>query len=134
MQQENRREFLQKAFWIFATLPAAGAVLGACTKSGQDATNAGGVTEPQNKMPDNEPKPVDENDPVASSLGYKHNAAKVDTAKFAKKAGPGGDKQTCENCQFYTAKSSEWGDCQIIRGGLVAKAGWCNSWQQKAGA
>ena len=85
-------------------------------------------------MADNEPKHVDENDAVAASLGYKHNADNVDKAKFAKKAGPGGDKQLCDNCQFYTAKSGEWGECQIIRAGLVAKGGWCNSWQPKPGA
>ena len=135
--QENRREFLQKAFFVFASLPVAGAALSACTKKEADSPEAGktagGANEAQNKMPDGQ-KQVDENDPVASSLGYKHDAAKVDTAKWTKKAGPGGDKQLCENCQFYTSKTADWGECQIIRSGLVAKGGWCNSWQLKPGA
>jgi hypothetical protein len=40
---------------------------------------------------------LDEKDATAQNLGYKHDATKVDKAKFAKyKAG-----ETCANCQFY---------------------------------
>ena len=39
---------------------------------------------------------LDEKDPTAQSLGYKHDATKVDKAKFPKyKAG-----ETCANCQL----------------------------------
>jgi hypothetical protein len=130
-KNENRREFLQKAVMILATLPAAGLALNACTKSPNPA-DSGGATGATNKLPDGQ-KPVEETDPVAASLGYKHNADNVDTAKFPKRAGDEGKKQHCENCQYYTGVNTDWGNCQIIRAGLVNKAGWCNTWMQKAG-
>jgi hypothetical protein len=129
---DNRRRFLHQATWIFASIPlasVAGSVLSACTKSPNPA-DSGGVKNPQSKIPDGQ-RPVDENEPVAVSLGYKQSADKVDTAKFPKRAGDEGKKQTCENCQFYNNVSDPWGSCQVIRSGLVNKGGWCNSWAAK---
>lgn len=77
-------------------------------------------------------KPVDENDPLARSLGYKKDATKVDLKKFPKRAEPGANKQYCDNCQFYKAQSKSQGSCQIFQSNLVAAKGWCNSWVQKA--
>ncbi|RIL10425.1 MAG: high-potential iron-sulfur protein [Proteobacteria bacterium] len=86
-------------------------------------------------------KALDENDPTAKALGYVHDAAKTDTAKFPKRKGPEGEKQFCDNCMFYTqgglkaeGKEGEWGKCTIFPAGLVAAKGWCNSWTLKPGA
>jgi hypothetical protein len=44
---------------------------------------------------------IEETDPAAQALGYKHDATKVDKAKFANyKAG-----DTCANCQLFQAKT-----------------------------
>ncbi|KAF7597761.1 MAG: High potential iron-sulfur protein [Candidatus Dactylopiibacterium carminicum] len=40
---------------------------------------------------------VTESDPMAMALGYKEDAAKVDTVKFKNYA----KGQTCANCRFY---------------------------------
>jgi len=72
---------------------------------------------------------VDEKDAQASSLGYKHDATKVDKVKFAKyQAG-----QTCANCTLYQGKPADaWGGCAIFPGKQVAGKGWCSAWVKKA--
>ena len=75
---------------------------------------------------------LDENDPAAKSLGYAHDATKVDVAKFPKHAGPDGANQFCHSCQLYTGKAGdEWGPCSIFPGKLVSANGWCNAWVKK---
>ena len=71
---------------------------------------------------------VTEDDPTAVALGYKHDAAAVDTAKFAKRAGEAGAKQFCDNCALYVDQGDGWGTCSIFQGRLVAAKGWCNAW------
>src|SRR6267378_3863141 len=72
---------------------------------------------------------VDEKDAQAQSLGYKHDATKVDKAKFAKyQAG-----QTCANCTLYQGKPADaWGGCPIFQGKQVAAKGWCSAYVKKA--
>ncbi|MDB5812401.1 MAG: putative high potential iron-sulfur protein [Betaproteobacteria bacterium] len=71
---------------------------------------------------------VDEKDPTAQSLGYKHDATKVDKAKFASYQ-PG---QTCANCQQFQGKATEaWAPCTIFAGKEVANKGWCSAWVKK---
>ena len=72
---------------------------------------------------------VDEKDAQAQSLGYKHDATKVDKAKFAKyQAG-----QTCANCTLYQGKPADaWAGCPIFPGKQVAGPGWCSAWVKKA--
>ena len=72
---------------------------------------------------------VDEKDAQAQSLGYKHDATKVDKAKFAKyQAG-----QTCANCTLYQGKPADaWGGCAIFPGKQVAGKGWCSAYVKKA--
>jgi hypothetical protein len=84
--------------------------------------------------------PLDESNPTAVALGYKHNAEQVDVAKFPKRAGEQGKKQKCVNCMFYSqggqkidGKDGTWGKCTLFPTGLVAEAGWCNSWAIKPG-
>ncbi len=71
---------------------------------------------------------LDEKDPQAQSLGYKHDATKVDRQKFAKyKAG-----DVCSNCQFYLGRPGEpWGPCQIFPGKHVNANGWCSAYVKK---
>ena len=124
MASKNRREFLKKSLMALVSLPFAGAIIAACTKTKTSETAA---------LPQGT-KAVVEDDPVAASLGYKTEAAKVDTQKYAKRAGPEGEKQFCNNCQFYSPVSEGWGNCQIIRSGVVSAGGWCNTWAAKASA
>ena len=72
---------------------------------------------------------VDEKDAQAQSLGYKHDATKVDKAKFAKyQAG-----QTCAKCTLYQGKPIDaWGGCPIFQGKQVAGKGWCSAYVKKA--
>lgn len=72
---------------------------------------------------------LDESDTTAQSLGYKHDATKVDKAKFPKyKAG-----EACESCQLYTGKAGEaWGACAIFAGKDVNAKGWCSAYVRKA--
>jgi hypothetical protein len=72
---------------------------------------------------------VDEKDAQAQSLGYKHDATKVDKAKFAKyQAG-----QACANCTLYQGKPADaWGGCPIFPGKQVAGKGWCSAYVKKA--
>jgi hypothetical protein len=122
----RRREFLGQSLWLVASLPFLGQFLAACDKKG--------VTTGSDTPPNGEAA-VSESDPVAASLGYRADATKVDTAKFPKRKGAEGEKQFCNNCQFFTAKGdSGWGACQIIRSGDVKATGWCNTWAKKANA
>jgi High potential iron-sulfur protein len=72
---------------------------------------------------------VDEKDVMAQSLGYKHDATKVDKAKFANyKAG-----ETCATCQLYQGKpEGAWGPCPIFTGKEVSAKGWCSAYVKKA--
>ncbi len=72
---------------------------------------------------------VDEASPQAVSLGYKHDAATIDKAKYPRLA----DGQHCGNCALYQgAAGSEWGGCGIFAGQAVAAKGWCNAYAPKA--
>ena len=71
---------------------------------------------------------VDEKDAQAQSLGYKHDATKVDKAKFSKfQAG-----QACANWMLYQGKQADaWGGCPIFAGKQVAAKGWCSAYVKK---
>ena len=72
---------------------------------------------------------LDEKDPTAQSLGYKHDATKADKAKFKQYAAG----QTCANCQFYQGKPTDaWAPCPIFAGKQVNGKGWCSAWVKKA--
>ena len=75
-------------------------------------------------------KRLEESDPTAVALGYKHDASKVDKAKFPKYAAG----QVCANCSLYQGKPSDaWAPCAAVGGRLVAAKGWCNVWNKRAG-
>ncbi len=72
---------------------------------------------------------LDEKDPTAQALGYKHDASKIDKAKFKQYAAD----QTCANCQLFQGKPSDaWAPCTMFPGKQVAGKGWCSVWMKKA--
>lgn len=124
MSSSTRRTFIKKSLAILASTPLWISTQGASRASAQGLPT----------------KALDEADPMAAGLGYRANAAQVDTAKYPKRSGPEGAKQLCSNCQFYQVgglkaegKDGEWGKCILFANGLVAAGGWCNSWAPKAG-
>jgi hypothetical protein len=76
-----------------------------------------------------QPARIEESDPMAVSLGYKHDATKVDAKKFtAYVAG-----RNCANCQLYQGKAADpWAACAAVGGKLVNGKGWCVVWAKKA--
>ena len=72
---------------------------------------------------------LDEKDAQAQSLGYKHDATKVDKVKFAKYLAG----QNCANCTLYQGKPTDaWGACPLFAGKQVAGKGWCSAYVKKA--
>ena len=112
--RQDRRRFLKMGAGAIAAVPVA-ALVGGRVAFAEDL-----------------PK-LDEADPSAVALGYKHDAADVDTAKFPKHSGEEGAKQLCSNCNLYQGGDAEWGPCAIFPGRRVAGAGWCNAWIPKQG-
>jgi hypothetical protein len=71
---------------------------------------------------------IEESDPVAQALGYKHDTASIDAAKYPRFAAG----QNCANCaQYKAAAGADWGACAIFPGKLVAAGGWCNGYIAK---
>jgi hypothetical protein len=72
---------------------------------------------------------LDEKDPQAVALGYRHDTTKVDKAKFPKHT----NDQKCSNCQLFQAKAGDaWGGCPLFGTKQVAANGWCSAWVKKA--
>jgi hypothetical protein len=72
---------------------------------------------------------VEESDPTAQALGYKHDASKVDKAKYTKYAAG----QDCGNCSFYQGKPTDaWAPCPMFANKQVASKGWCSAYNKKA--
>ncbi len=97
--------------FVLATLPATAlAALTARTASAQAAR-------------------IEESDRTAVALGYKHDATKVDKARFPTFVAG----RNCANCQLYAAKGSEeWAPCAAVGNKLVNAKGWCVAWVKKA--
>jgi hypothetical protein len=73
--------------------------------------------------------PVSESDPLAVSMGYKADAAKVDKAKFPKYTAT----SKCSNCALFQGKATDAsGPCGLFGGKQVPAGGWCNAWSKKA--
>jgi len=72
---------------------------------------------------------LEEQDATAKNLGYKHDATKVDKARFPKyKRG-----EACANCQLYQGKPGDaWGPCPIFSGKDVNAKGWCSAYVKKS--
>jgi len=78
--------------------------------------------------PPQAPVHLTEDDPVATALGYKEDATKVDATKYPQfKAG-----SFCENCALYTGKAGDAeGPCTVFSNKLVKAQGWCATWAPK---
>ena len=71
---------------------------------------------------------LDEADPVAAALGYKHDATKVDKAKYPAHA----EGQTCASCNLVQGtEGDEWRPCGLFPGKAVNAKGWCTAWVKK---
>lgn len=77
-------------------------------------------------------KAISESDPMATALGYKHDAKKADATKYPILKKPEGKDQRCLNCNFYSKENANWGKCQLLQSGMVNAKGWCASWIKKA--
>ena len=72
---------------------------------------------------------LEEADPQAIALGYKHDTTKVDPKKYPKHA----VAQKCSNCPLFQGKAGDaWGPCPLFAGKQVTAAGWCSAWTGKA--
>lgn len=72
---------------------------------------------------------LEEKDPQAAGLGYRHDTTKVDSAKFPMHTA----QQQCANCALFQGKASDaWGGCPIFAGRQVSAKGWCSAWAKKA--
>jgi high potential iron-sulfur protein len=82
------------------------------------------------RAPAQENKPrLDEKEPQALQLGYRHDATTVDKKKFPSYK-PG---EVCGNCQFFQSKgaSEEWVPCSMFPGRQVNVNGWCSSYMKR---
>ncbi len=71
---------------------------------------------------------LEESDPQAVALGYKHDTTKVDKAKYPKHD----VSQKCVNCQLFQGKATDaWGPCALFGAKQVAGPGWCSAWVKK---
>ena len=64
---------------------------------------------------------VDEADPTAVALKYKHDGASTGATTF------------CDTCALYTGEAgAEWGGCNLFPGKVVAAKGWCSAYAPKS--
>lgn len=71
---------------------------------------------------------LEESDPLAVNLGYKHDTTKVDSKKYPKHQA----SQLCNNCALYQGKASDpWAGCPLFAGKQVNGKGWCSAWAKK---
>jgi hypothetical protein len=72
---------------------------------------------------------LDESNPMAASLQYKHDATQ---APRTDKPGTPAAEQVCANCQLGQGEG-EWIGCSIFPGNRVSANGWCTAWVKRAG-
>lgn len=76
-------------------------------------------------------------DQMAKSMNYQHDKKKVPKDLQTKRMETEFKDQSCKNCTFYIDPKGKIGKdnvgtCQLIPGGKVKEAGWCNTWSKKA--
>ena len=90
---------------------------------------AGYVVRPGSEAMAQDLPQLTEDDPVASSMRYTHDASTVDPASRANPAA----EQNCANCALVQgADGDAWRPCQIFPGKVVNANGWCSVWAPKA--
>jgi|GEM_PF-6675716 len=115
-------------------------------KAIQDApTSAKSATPPNDPVPESKADPlpnpvleakvsyVSEDDVMAKALAYVADPVANPPASRVDKPGTPGEKQVCDNCQFYKiSQGKPYGACQLLVGkGMVPAKGWCKSWLLK---
>jgi High potential iron-sulfur protein len=71
---------------------------------------------------------LEETDPTAAALGYKHDSSKVDAAKYPAHK----PAQICGGCSLVQGTDAEaWRPCGIFPGKAVANKGWCAAFAAK---
>jgi hypothetical protein len=72
---------------------------------------------------------LEETDPTGAALGYKHDSATVDAAKYPNHK----PTQNCANCKLVQgADGDAWRPCSIFPGKAVNAKGWCAAYAAKA--
>lgn len=72
---------------------------------------------------------LEETDPQAVALGYRHDATKVDAKKYPTWS----LERACGKCQLFQGQTTDaWGPCAAVGGKLVNAKGWCVAWVKKA--
>lgn len=113
-ESDHHPDSSRRAFLTTAAIAASVAVVGLRPRTAQAAM----------------PK-LSEADPMARSLGYQANAARVDRAKFPQYK-PG---EHCGLCRFFLGKpgqTSGYAGCQIFAGYAVDAGGWCASFNARS--
>ncbi len=71
---------------------------------------------------------LEETDPTAAALGYKHDSTKVDAAKYPAHK----PNLICSGCSLVQGSDAEaWRPCGIFPGKSVAAKGWCAAFAAK---
>lgn len=71
---------------------------------------------------------VTEADPIATALGYREDASKVEAAKYPTRK----TDQVCSNCRFFGGTDkTPWAGCQLFPAKAVAAKGWCSAYNAK---
>jgi hypothetical protein len=70
---------------------------------------------------------VDENESKAAAIGYRHDSAKVDKARYPKHE----TSRQCQNCLAFAPEkpSDEWVECDLMSDRLVHRSGWCSAYK-----
>jgi hypothetical protein len=70
---------------------------------------------------------VDENEPKATAIGYRHDTTKVDQVRYPKHE----PSQQCHNCLAFAPEKpgDKWGECDLMSDRLVHRTGWCSSYK-----
>ena len=93
------------------------------------AAAAGALVVPAHRAQASDLPQLSEDDPMAKTLKYTHDASTVDPST---RQNPAAD-QNCANCQLFSGGDAEWGPCSIFPGKAVSAKGWCATWVQRAG-
>ena len=74
-------------------------------------------------------KRVEESEPKAAAIGYRHDSARVDGARYPKHD----DTQKCQNCLAWAPDkpADEWGECDLMSDRMVNRNGWCSSYKKR---
>lgn len=71
---------------------------------------------------------VEEGEPKAVAVGYRHDTNKVDGSRYPKHK----PSQRCQNCLAFYPSDDEretWGECDLMSDRLVHQDGWCSSYK-----